>query len=109
MTEEIPIEHFAQLDENNTVVNVINVGQNVLVDEQGNPLSFPESEPVGQKFLESVLGPGVWKQTSYADPPAYRKNTAGIGGKYDPVNDEFYTPVEPAVEPDSDIQPSQLF
>jgi hypothetical protein len=102
-------EYFAELDQNNVVLRILVVGKNVLVDEQGNQLEFPESEPVGQQFLISLFGPSTWKQTDYIQPVTYRGEPAAVGGKYDPVEDKFYIPLEPAVESDSDIQPSQLF
>lgn len=66
--------HFAQIDENNVVVNVV-----VVPDEQ---------EHRGQDFLadDLKLG-GTWIQTSYNNN--IRKQYAMIGGTYDPVADEF--------------------
>lgn len=107
--EQIPVENFAQLDETNTIIQLLVVGQNVLVDEQGNPLSFPESEPVGQAFLVSIFGPSVWKQACKDDPAAYRGMAPGVGDKYDPEKDEFYDPTKPRPESDEGVQPSQLF
>jgi hypothetical protein len=99
-------EYFAELDQNNVVLRVLVVGKNVLVDEQGNQLEFPESEPVGQQFLTSLFGPDtVWKQTDYIQPITYRERPAIVDGTYDPVNDVFVNPVYD----DSDMQPSQLF
>jgi hypothetical protein len=75
--------HFAQLDENNVVLQVI-VVNNVVIQN----LSFPESEPVGVEFCQSLYGTDtVWKQTSYN--AKFRSNYAVIGGKYDPTKDEF--------------------
>jgi len=106
MVDESNNEYFAELNAENTILRIIVVGKNVLVDEQGNQLSFPESEPVGQQFLQSLFGADtVWKQTDYSQPPAYRGETALVGGKYDSVNDVF---VDPVVD-SNDIQPSQLF
>jgi hypothetical protein len=92
---------FAELDQNNNVIQVVIVGKKDLVDEQGNLLEFPESEPVGIKFLNSIhkpteYGPRIWKQTSYRYivgtyplQAEYRGQPARVGGKYDPVNDVF--------------------
>ena len=75
--------HFAQLDENNVVIQVIVVSNDVLLDS-GN-----ESESKGVQFCNSLLG-GVWKQTSYN--AKFRKNFAGIGSTYNPELDAFIHP-----------------
>ncbi len=67
--------HFAQLDENNVVLQVIVVHNNDCLDENGN-----ESEAVGVAFCQSLLD-GNWKQTSYNGN--MRKNYAGIGYTWD--------------------------
>jgi hypothetical protein len=78
--------NFAQLDENYIVLQV-----NVVNNETINDLLFPESEPVGVAFLQSLFGTTtVWKQTSYN--ANFRKNYAGIGYTYDPVLDAFIAP-----------------
>lgn len=75
--------HFAQLDENNFVVQTVKVRNNVIDD-----LPFPESEPVGIEFCQSLYGADtVWKQTSYNRN--FRWRYAGIGSYYDAVNDGF--------------------
>ena len=76
--------HFAQLDQNNLVTQVIVVANQECLDEQGI-----ESETVGVAFCQSLLG-GTWKQTSYNGN--FRKNYAGIGYTYDPVRDAFIPP-----------------
>ena len=76
--------HFAQLDETNTVTQVIVVHNNELLDENNN-----ESEQKGIDFCVNLLG-GTWIQTSYN--ANFRGNFAGIGSFYDPVNDVFVTP-----------------
>ena len=73
--------HFAQLDENNTVINVIVVDNENTADETGN-----EVEAIGIEFCENLLG-GTWRQTSYNR--SFRGNFAGIGGTYDPDLDVF--------------------
>ena len=66
--------HFAQINENNVVVNVL-----VVPDDQ---------EHRGQAFLADDLGlGGTWIQTSYNNN--FRKQYAMIGGTYDSVNDVF--------------------
>ncbi len=78
--------NFAQLDGAYTVIEVI-----VVNNETINDLPFPESEPVGAAFLQSLFGSTtVWKQTSYN--ANFRKNYAGIGFTYDPVLDAFIPP-----------------
>lgn len=75
--------HFAQLNENNMVINVVVVSNEVLLDENG-----VESEELGIAFCKSMHGENtVWKQTSYNSN--FRKNYAMIGGTYDPVRDAF--------------------
>ena len=73
--------HFAQLDENNVVMQVIVVNNTELLDESGQ-----ESEAKGIAFCQSLFG-GTWKQTSYN--ANFRGKYAGVGDKYDPVVDEF--------------------
>ena len=78
--------NFAQLDENNIVTEVI-----VVNNETINDLPFPESEPVGVAFLQSLFGSTTfWKQTSYN--ANFRRNYAGIGYTYDLVLDAFIPP-----------------
>lgn len=76
--------HFAQLDDNNTVLQVIVVHNNELLDENGQ-----ESEAKGIAFCQSLFG-GNWKQTSYNGN--FRKNYAGIGFTYDEPRDAFIAP-----------------
>lgn len=73
--------HFAQLDENNIVIQVIVVNNNELLDENN-----VEQESKGIAFCQSLLG-GNWKQTSYNGN--MRKNYAGIGFTYDESRDAF--------------------
>lgn len=75
--------HFAQLDENGVVLNVIVVNNDDIGD-----LPFPESEPVGVAFCQSLFGAEtIWKQTSYN--ASFRGVYAGIGGVYDSARDIF--------------------
>lgn len=78
--------NFTQLDGGYLVTEVI-----VVNNETINDLPFPESEPAGVAFLQSLFGSTtVWKQTSYN--ANFRKNYAGIGYTYDPVLDAFIAP-----------------
>jgi hypothetical protein len=74
--------HFAKIDENNKVVEVIVVNNSDCGD-----LEFPESEQIGQEFLISIGLEGNWKQTSYNS--SFRKNFAGFGYSYDETKDAF--------------------
>jgi hypothetical protein len=76
--------HFAELDENNIVTNIIVVHNNELLDENGN-----ESEQKGIDFCVNLFG-GTWIQTSYN--ANFRKNYAGIGHTYNPIADVFIAP-----------------
>jgi len=76
--------HFAQLDENSVVTQVIVVHNNECLDANG-----VESEAVGAGFCTRLFG-GRWVQTSYN--ASMRKNYAGIGYTYDAGRDAFITP-----------------
>ncbi len=77
--------HFAQLDENNLVTQVIVVANEELL------LDGVENETKGIVFCKSLLGEDTrWVQTSYNGN--IRKNYAGIGYTYDPVADHFFAP-----------------
>ena len=77
--------HFAQLDENNIVINVIVVHNNELIDDDGNEL-----EQKGIDFCVAHFG-GTWIQTSYN--ATFRGLFAGIGYTYDSTLDEFITTI----------------
>jgi hypothetical protein len=76
--------HFACLDENNLVTNVIVVSNFDCIDESGS-----ESEEVGALFCAKLLG-GRWVQTSYNHN--FRGKFAGIGFLYDENLDVFIPP-----------------
>jgi hypothetical protein len=77
--------HFAQLDDNNIVTQVIVVANDELL------LDGVESEVKGILFCKSLFGEDTkWKQTSYNGN--FRKNYAGIGYTYDATSDYFYAP-----------------
>ena len=76
--------HFAELNENNVVKQVIVVSNDVIQN-----LPFPESEPIGVAFCQSLFG-GSWKQTSYNNN--FRKNYAAINSTYDSTFDVFTLP-----------------
>lgn len=76
--------HFAQLDEDNCVTQIIVVANAECLDENGN-----ESEAVGVAFCQSLFG-GTWVQTSYN--ARIRKRYAAIGYVYDANLDAFIPP-----------------
>ena len=77
--------HFARLDSNNVVRQVIVISDDVAPDPA------PQNEAQGQVFIANVLGlAGEWKQTSYNGN--FRGTYAGIGYTYDPDLDEFVAP-----------------
>ena len=78
--------HFAQLDENNVVTQVIVVGNSDTADVNG-----VESESIGVAFCQSLLGANTnWKQTSYNGN--MRVRYAGIGYSYNESLNAFVTP-----------------
>jgi len=79
--------HFAKLDENNVVLQVIVVHNNDCKDAVGN-----ESEAVGVAFCQSLFPGTNWKQTSYNGN--MRGMYAGIGYTYNPALDVFEPPVD---------------
>ena len=76
--------HFAELGENNVVLQVIVVDNKDIKDTFG-----VEQEEIGIAFCRNLLG-GTWKQTSYN--ASFRKNYAGVGYTYDSVRDAFLPP-----------------
>lgn len=76
--------HFAQLDENNVVTQVIVVHNNELME------NGVEVETKGIAFCQSLFPGTAWRQTSYNG--SIRKNYAGIGFTYDAQRDAFIAP-----------------
>lgn len=97
--------HFAQLDENNDVVQVVVLNNSIITDGDG-----VEQESLGVTHLQNIYGEDTtWKMTSYNtrhnkhwttlfetesddQTKAFRGNFASVGGSYDAVNDIFITP-----------------
>jgi len=79
--------HFASIDEDNIVTQVIVVGNGDLLNEAG-----VEVEDLGIDFLENLTGHRNWIQTSYNNN--FRFRYAGIGMKYYSELDAF-GPSEP--------------
>tara|TARA_R110002167_G_scaffold150164_2_gene343761 strand:- start:116 stop:481 length:366 start_codon:yes stop_codon:yes gene_type:complete len=76
--------HFAEIGLNNTIVRVIVVHNNELLDGDG-----VEQESIGAEFCKNLFG-GTWVQTSYNGN--IRKNFAGEGFTYDSGRDAFIPP-----------------
>jgi len=77
---------FAQLDDNNVVINVIKIpNDGDILDENGN-----ESEALGIAKCKLLFGgnDSNWKQTFFGDNPR-RYRLASIGCLYDPQHDIF--------------------
>ena len=86
--------HYAQIDSNNIVTQVIVVADADTADAQGNHM-----ESIGLAFCQRLIG-GNWKQTSYnthggvhsLGGTPFRKNYAGLGYTYDANRDAFIPP-----------------
>ena len=101
--------HFAQINNNNKVLQVVVINNNILIDNNGL-----EDENLGIEFCKSLYGQDTnWLKTSYNtkgnvyykyemgddglmaklvhedQSKVFRGNFAGIGSTYDPVNDVF--------------------
>jgi len=76
--------HYAKIDENNIVTQVIVIDNKDTADANG-----VEKEYIGAAYCERLFG-GTWKQTSYNG--TIRKNYAGIGYTYQADIDAFVAP-----------------
>ena len=76
--------HFAEIDENGTVLRVVVVANKDTSDANG-----VEKEHIGAAFCERLFG-GTWKQTSYNGN--IRGRYAGVGYKYHAAIDKFVAP-----------------
>ena len=95
--------HYAKLDENNIVLEVITIADQDCIDGNGN-----HCEEKGRQLCEALTGHAKWKQTSFntfrgvyykpyvfpREPSedqtkAFRLNFAGVGMKYDEDLDAF--------------------
>ena len=106
--------HFAQLDSNNLVLQVICLENSILENEQGQPI-----EQLGINFLQNLYGSNtIWAQTSYntragiyyvagtneVSPDqslAFRKNYAGANWTYDSTRNAFIN-LKPVVPPEDE-------
>ena len=81
--------HFAKINSDNIVEQVIVVNNEVLHDDKGI-----EQESIGVAFCQSLFGSDTqWVQTSYNGK--FRGQYAGAGMTYDPIKDEFIAPEAP--------------
>ena len=71
--------HFAQLNNDNIVQQVIVVSNDIAIDESA-----------GKSFIASLGLTGEWVQTSYNN--RIRRQYAGIGFTYDAIKDQFVQP-----------------
>lgn len=84
--------HFARIDENGIVQEVIVVNNEVLLDSDG-----VEQESLGQEFIASIGLTGTWLQASYNG--TIRGNFPGAGDEYRPDLDAFIQP-KPGITPE---------
>jgi hypothetical protein len=79
--------HFAQLDENNLVLQVI-----VIADKDTSDDAGIEKEEIGIAFCKSLFGEDTnWVQTSWS--AKIRDKFAGMFDTYDPIADKFVAPI----------------
>lgn len=80
------MQHFAQLDDNNIVINVMNVDDNECKTANETVL-----EEIGIGFCKKLLGPNTkWKQTCRYQ--SIRRRFARLGDTYDETLDAFIAP-----------------
>jgi len=77
--------HFAKLDENNIVTEIVVLNNEVILKADGT-----ESEYKGKVFLNQLFGNANWVQSSINC--SFRKNHATIGSFYDEEKDAFIYP-----------------
>ena len=88
--------HFAELDEENVVVNVVVVDNSVMTiplfpDNPDGPKE--EREELGIAYLQAMFGAhSRWVQTSYSG--SMRRKYAAIGDTYVEEVNAFFTPEE---------------
>jgi hypothetical protein len=77
--------HFAKIDDDSKVVEIIVVSNDVLLDGEG-----VEQESLGLDFIASLGFDGTWLQCSYNG--SFRGSFPGFGWVYDAASDEFVEP-----------------
>lgn len=96
--------HFARVVDG-TVVEVVPIANEALVDGNNDPLEYPDSEPVGQAFLADLYGEpdGDWLQCSYNG--SFRGLYPGEGYTFDAGLDVFVSPPLPELPPGTPSPP----
>ena len=77
--------HFAKINSDNIVTEVIVINNDVIKDSDGT-----EQESLGVTICTQIYGIGTYKQTSYNSN--MRKNMATVGSTYDTIRDAFIRP-----------------
>lgn len=85
--------HFAEIDENGTVLRVLAVANDAITDEEGN-----ESKAIAIDFMRETFADSFqWIQTSFnAATNGFRGKFAGIGDNWD--GSQFIAPSAPSIE-----------
>lgn len=81
--------HFANLDTDNNVMQVVVISNADILDEHGQ-----ENETIGINLCQTLIGQGTWIQTSFNNN--FRKMFGQPGMKYALDKDVFYNPTGPA-------------
>jgi len=77
--------HFAELDNNNTVLRVVVVGNDIAAN--GGTLGDNDMHADGEAWCLNFFKSGIWKQTSYNGN--FRKQYCGTGYTFDFAKDKF--------------------
>ena len=80
--------HFAELDNSNTVIRVVVVGNDVTT--AAGPLGENDMHVDGETWCVNFFKGGTWKQTSYNNN--FRKQYAGKGYVYNSSKNKFLSP-----------------
>ena len=80
--------HFAELDNSNTVIRVVVVGNDV--ETAAGPLGNNDMHVDGETWCINFFKGGTWKQTSYNGN--FRKQYCGKGYTFDSAKDKFISP-----------------
>jgi len=80
--------HFAELDNSNTVIRVVVVGNDVTT--AAGPLGTNDMHVDGETWCQNFFKGGTWKQTSYNNN--FRKQYCGKGYTFDSAKDKFISP-----------------
>ena len=81
----LKMAHFAKINSDNIVTEVIVINNDVIKDSSGN-----EQEFLGVTFCMEIFGDGTYIQTSYNSN--MRKNMATVGSTYDSTRNAFIRP-----------------